>query len=642
MEKRRIPKPLKIMALVIVSVAFGAAAGAIIGLSRDLPQIRMLESYSPSATSRIYSADNVLLAELFVERRDPVSIDKIPQTLKAALITTEDRQFYRHSGLDLKGIIRAVVNNIRSGAYVEGASTLTQQLSKTLFLTPEKSIQRKLREAVLAFQLERRYTKDEILELYLNQVYFGSGAYGVQMAAKRYFGKPAADLELAESAMLAALPRAPSVYSPLVNPELALRRRNIVLNQMYDIGAITRKTYEAAAGTDYNPPLAGSNRRKAPYFVDFVIRELEKTIGSAALYKGGVTIHTTLDYRMQQAAESALETGLADIERRMAARGVSEPDPQGAVVAIDVKTGEILAMTGGRNYRESMFNRAVDAHRQPGSAFKPIVYAHAIENGFNPASLLLDAPVSYDGWRPRNFSGSYEGDITLRKSLADSKNIPSVRLLQQVGPSGVVDFAGACGIDSPLSPYPSLALGAFEVTLLELTAAYTIFPGRGIHVRPYGVAAVTGADGRILWENTIEKKIAMSRAGAAVMTDILRAAVNEGTGRAARGIGRPVAGKTGTTSAYRDALFIGFSPDIAAGVWTGRDNFSPLGPYETGGRAALPIWEHFMTDVLKGRPASFFDFPDDITEIRIDPVRGNRVEGNKGVAARFRKTEIPQ
>ncbi len=635
-------RAIKIIAVIILACAFGAATGAIIGLTRDLPQIRMLENYSPSAVTRIYSADNVLLAELYLEKRDPVSINAVPDVLKTALLTTEDRQFYRHSGIDLKGIARAVISNIRSGRYVEGGSTLTQQLSKTLFLSPEKSLQRKLKEAFLAFQLERRYTKDEILELYLNQIYFGSGAYGVEMAAKRYFGKPATDLGLPESALLAAMPRAPSLFSPLVNPELAVSRRNIVLAQMRDTGAITDKAYENAVKTPYSPPLAVGEPRKAPYFVDFVIREMEKAVGASRLYKAGLTIHTTLSYRLQEAAEKALDEGLESLAGRMSANGIPDPDPQGAIVAIDVKTGGILAMAGGRNYHESPFNRSVDARRQPGSAFKPIVYAYAIEQGFSQASLLLDAPVSYNGWQPRNFSDTYEGDITLRKSLADSKNIPSVRLLQQVGPSAVVDFAKACGISSPMAPYPSLALGAFEVTLLELTSAYTVFPNRGTHAKPHAATLVSAPDGQVVWKHAGEKSFAMSRSGAAVTTDLLRSAVTEGTGRGARNIGRVVAGKTGTTNAYRDAWFIGFSPDIAAGVWVGRDKFVSLGPHETGSRAALPIWTRFMTHALADRRVTFFDFPDDVSEIRIDPATGKRVYGSSGVAARFRKDQLPQ
>ena len=630
------------IAIFIAASATGAVIGGVIALTRDLPQIRMLESYSPSAVSRIYSADNVLLAELFVERRHPVSIDKIPDTLKTALITTEDRQFFQHSGLDLKGIARAIVANIRSGEYTEGASTLTQQLAKTLFLTPEKSIKRKLREAFLSFQLEKRYTKDEILELYLNQIYFGSGAYGVEMAARRYFGKSVSELDLPEAAMLAAMPRAPSVYSPLVNPDLAVRRRNIVLYQMRDTDAISPEAYEKAIDTPYEAPAGTRIARKAPYFVDFIIRELEQEIGSTLLYKGGLTIYTTLSYRMQTFAEEAINTGIAELERRMLANGIADPAPQGALVAIDVETGGILAMVGGRDYGRSQFNRAANALRQPGSAFKPFVYAHAIEQGFSQASLLLDAPVDYNGWQPRNFSGGYDGEITFRKALVDSKNIPAVRLLQTVGPSAVIDFAGTCGITSRMLPYPSLALGAFEVSLLELTSAYTVFPNRGTHIKPYGIMTMENAGGRIVHQTSRQRSIVMSREGAAILTDMLRGAINEGTGRSARDIGRVIAGKTGTTSQYRDALFVGFSPHIAVGVWTGQDDFTSLGRFESGGRAALPIWAKFMKNALMDLPPAFFDFPEDIVEIRIDPRSGNRLHDNNGVPARFRKSEIPE
>ncbi len=639
MKRRHV---LRLVGLVIAAILVGGAAGAVVGLGRDLPQIRELENFRPSAVSRIYSSDGVVLAELFAQRRDPVSIHQMPDVLLTALITTEDRQFYRHNGVDLRGVARAVVNNIRSGRYAEGASTLTQQLSKTLFLTPEKSLRRKIREAILAFQLERRYTKDEILELYLNQVYFGSGAYGVEMAARRYFDKSIRDVTLDEAAMIAAMPRAPSVYSPLVNPDTAVRRRNIVLMQMRDTGAISDAEYQAATAVSYSRPSGGQSGRKAPYFIDYIIRDLEETVGSTALYKGGLTVHTTLDYTLQQAAEAALEDGLERIAERMAARKQDGSPAQGAIVAIDVESGAILAMAGGRRYAESPFNRAVDARRQPGSAFKPIVYALAVEQGFSQAALVLDAPVSYDGWEPKNFDGSYQGEITLRKALADSRNIPAARLLQAAGPSAAIDFARACGITSPLSPYPALALGAFEISLLEMTSAYTVFANQGIHARPYGVESVTGRGGRMEWVHRSGKNLAMSREGAAVITDMLRAAVNEGTGRAARAVGRPVAGKTGTTSAFRDALFVGFSPTIAAGVWTGRDDAVPMGPFETGSRAALPIWVQFMTDATNGPPPAFFDQPEGVVEIRIDPVTGARTTGSGGVSALFRNDKTPE
>jgi len=644
MRKRR---TFQIIALAFAAIFFGGVGGAIFALMRDLPQIRELENYSPSAVTRIYSADHELLAELYVEKRDPIAIRQMPDMLKAALITTEDRQFYSHSGLDLKGIVRAVVHDIMAGGFVQGASTITQQLAKTLFLTPEKSLERKLKEAVLAFQLERRYTKEEILERYFNQVYFGSGAYGIKMAAAIYFAKPVSDLNLAECALLAGLPKAPSVYSPLVNPELAVKRRDIVLVQMRDTGQITTADYAEAAAIPYSAPPKRQRPSTAPYFVDYIKKQLESSIGSAALYRGGLIVHTTLSARMQAAAEKAVETGLLELSHRMARNKIIDPAPQSALVAIDVQTGGILAMVGGRSYSRSPFNRAANARRQPGSAFKPLVFAYGIEHGFTQASLLLDAPIAFPGaradldWQPENFSAGYQGEISFRKALTHSENIPAVRLLGQLGPSAVISFARRCGIASPMSPNLSLALGAFETTLLELTAAYGLFPNRGTYAAPYGITEVRDSNDREIWRVAPEKRLVMSRAGAAIMTDILKGTIEEGTGRFARDIGRPLGGKTGTTNKYRDALFVGFSPTVATGVWTGNDNFTPLGPSETGARAALPIWKAFMEDILSDRPAEFFDFPDDIVRVRMDPDTGRILEDHKaGVPALFRKSEI--
>ncbi|MBS3808853.1 MAG: PBP1A family penicillin-binding protein, partial [Desulfobacterales bacterium] len=532
----------------------------------------------------------------------------------------------------------------KAWSFEEGASTITQQLAKTLFLTPEKSLERKLKEAILALQMERRYTKDEILELYLNQVYFGSGAYGVETAARTYFGKPVSELNLAECALIAGLPKSPSTYSPLINPELALKRRDLVLRQMLETGKIKKQTYEKAVDKPYTAPeKPGGNSKKAPYFVDFVKRRVEDAIGSDMLYKGGVTVFTTLSWKLQQAAKKATQAGLSGLEARMKKNGISGSRPQSALVAIDVETGGILAMTGGRDYYESQFNRATMARRQPGSAFKPIIYACAVEQGFEQDTLLLDAPATFKGatpkkkWRPENFSRTYEGEITLRKALTDSKNIAAVRMLRKIGPAAAIDFARDMGIDSRMKPYLSLALGSFEVTLLELTAAYSVFPNQGKFTEPFGAVKVVGNKGRVLWRLKPQKRLAMSKTGAAVMTDILKGVINEGTGRRARDIGREIAGKTGTTDGYKDALFIGFSPGIAAGVWVGRDDYTTLGPYETGARAALPIWKAFMKKALADQPLKYFDFPEGLRQIRMDPDTGKRVSGEKGVKVRIRK-----
>ena len=638
-----------ILFILIAGVVFGAIAGAILAITSDFPQIRSLETYRPPAVTRIYSADKKVLAELFVEKRDPVLLKDIPCFLKEAIVATEDRSFYKHSGVDLKGILRAAIKDILAGEFVEGASTITQQLAKTLFLTPQKTLVRKIKEAVLAFQLERRYTKDEILQMYLNQVYFGSGAYGVESAARIFFGKAAKDLNLSECALIAAMPKAPSKYSPLINKELALKRRNIVLKQMKDTGIITASACDKALK---EPVVLGKQNRKesgAGYFVEYVKGSLEEVIGSSRLYKCGLTVYTTLSFKLQKAAEDAVANGLIALETRMKSRGTKDPYPQGALIALDVRTGGILAMVGGRDFSKSPFNRAVSARRQPGSAFKPVVYAYAIEQGFSQSMMILDAPVAFKGakngkdWTPENFSGKYMGEITLRTALAVSENIPAVRLTEMLGPNSVARFGRSLGIESPFSPDLSLALGTSETTLIDLTSAYAVFPNKGERIEPFGVTEVLDGSGRVVWQVKPQKRAVMSRAGAAIMTDMLSSVIQEGTGRKARVIRYPVAGKTGTTNQYKDALFIGFSPSIAAGVWVGRDVYKTLGNLETGSRAALPIWIEFMTQALADSPLQYFDIPDDVVKVRIDPITGLRASDNstRTVNALFKKGTEP-
>jgi len=639
-------KIIFIILLITLGVCSGVLMGAVFGLTRDLPQIRALNTFKPSAVTRIYAGDDVRLAELFIEKRDPVPIHDIPHHLIAAIIVTEDRKFFEHSGIDVKGIMRAAVRDILAGEFVEGASTITQQLAKTLFLTSRKTLFRKLQEAILAFQIERRYTKNEILELYLNQIYFGSGAYGVASAANIFFSKAIQDLSLAECALISAMPRAPSRYSPLVNSNLAVKRRNIVLKQMLSEGDITPSEYRQASD---EPARTGNHSRKAfkaPYFVSYIKKSLEDSIGSSMLYKGGLTVYTTLSSELQTAAESAMENGLRLLEKRMLAREQTDPHPQGACIVLNVGTGEILAMVGGRNYEKSTYNRAVSAKRQPGSAFKPIVYAAAIESmGFSQNTTILDAPVVFKqgkegkDWKPKNFSKTYSGEMTLRKALALSKNIPAVRLLQMIGPSTIVRFAQDLGIESSLAPYLSLALGTSEVTLLELTSAYSVFPNGGQAVTPFGVLEVTDDKGHVIWRVKPKKKVAMSRQGAAIMTDMLQAVILEGTGKKAQVLGRPVAGKTGTTDNYIDALFIGFSPDIAVGVWVGLDEPQSLGSRETGSRAALPIWIEFMQKALEKSPYRYFGIPDGIVRKNMDPSTGEirQDDSPRSVPALFRE-----
>jgi penicillin-binding protein 1A len=646
----RLNKKITVFIVLLAGVAAGICAGALFAFTQDLPQIRTLETFRPQAITRIYSADKKLLAELYLEKRDPVRLDSVPFYLKAALIATEDRKFYAHSGLDLKGIARALIKDILAGEFVEGASTITQQLAKTLFLTSRKTMVRKIKEAILAFQLERRYTKDEILELYLNQVYFGSGAYGVKSAAKIFFNKSVRDLSLAECALIAGMPKSPSRFSPLINEDLALKRRNIVLGQMWATGIISAENYNQAVVEEIRIGKKSKNLTRTPYFVEYVKKHLEDVLGASRLYKGGLSIYTTLDFRLQSAAQKAVADGLLALETRMEKQNIRPAAPQAALVALDVKSGAILAMVGGRNFAESPFNRATAARRQPGSAFKPIVYAYAVEQGFAQNKLILDAPIAFKGtggdndWRPHNFSKAFLGEITLRKALAISQNIPAVRLIEMLGPSSVARFAHRLGIESNLEPYLSLALGTSEVTLINLTTVYAIFPRGGKWIEPFGIMEVSDHRNRIIWRSQPQKKLVMSREGAAIVTNMLEGAVQEGTGSKARILRGPVAGKTGTTNNYQDALFVGFSPSIAAGVWVGLDPGGTLGDRETGAKAALPIWIQFMKNAPATGSPPYFDLPDNVIKVRMNPQTGMlAADGSKGaVDALFIKGTEPK
>ena len=632
-----------------LAILLGSGLGFMLALTRELPQIESLEAFQPAAITRIYSADKELLSELFTEKRQPVPLDVMPWQLKKAILATEDAKFYDHPGVDVQGIMRAIIRNIIAGDYVEGASTITQQLAKTLFLTPRKTILRKLKEAFLAFQIERRYTKDEILELYLNQIYFGSGAYGVEAAASIFFGKTVADLTLEESALIAGMPKSPSRYSPLVNKPLAKKRRNIVLHQMAANQVITQAQFNSAKAAPVRLAPRKERRPKAPYFVAHITRLLEREVGETALYKQGLSIYTTLDYTMQKAAERAVHKGVRNLAERMKRRGLPDDRLQAALVCLDVNRGEILALVGGRDYDQSPFNRATMALRQPGSAFKPLVYALAIERGFSQNDMLWDAPVAYKSgvknqdWAPTNFSQKYMGEITFRKALALSKNIPAVRLLNRLGPVTAVDFAHKMGITSPLAPDLSLVLGTSEVTLLELTAAYATFPRAGIWIKPYGVTEVLDRQERNVWRQAPVKQAVMSSEGAAVVTDMLAAVIQEGTGRKALSLDRPLAGKTGTTDQIRDALFVGFSPAIALGVWVGLDDHKTMGKNETGARAALPIWIDFIEQLLTDLPYENFDLPEGVVQVRMDADSGLLASPNcpRAVTAVFRKGNEP-
>ena len=616
-----------LIAATFSGIFFGIMAGVFLILFHDLPQINSLKQFKPSSSTTVFSSDNKIITKFYIEKRFPVSIETIPQNLISALITIEDKNFYIHSGINLKAIFRAILYDIKAGEYKQGASTLTQQLAKTLFLSSEKSITRKIKEAFLALQIERRYTKNEILELYLNLIYLGSGAYGVEAASQTYFGKSVGDLTLAESALVAGLPKAPSIYSPIKNPDLAKKRRDIVLRQMLNAKVITVMEYNLAKSVKISLYPQKPEPKKAGYFIEYIKSRLKIQFDLQNIFSKGLNIYTTLDLNLQQVAENSIAKRMSQLELRMIKQGIDVSKAQCALIAIDVKTGGVLSMVGGKNFHKSSFNRAVLAKRQPGSAFKPFVYATAIIQEFSQYDKLMDAPLSYildnnKTWQGNNFSKTFLGEITFRKALALSKNTPVVRLIKIIGPARVIEFAEKAGISSKLQPNLSLALGTSEVSLIELTASYIPFANMGIKTVPFSIIKITDSDSRIMYQNTIRKQSIMSRQNAAIITDMLKAVVLEGTGKNALVIQKDIAGKTGTTDNSKDALFIGFSPDIAVGVWVGNDDSTSLGKYETGAKAALPIWIDYMEHFLSIKPYQYFDIPDGTKMVYMNPDTG--------------------
>ena len=593
-EKNRISKMrIFFVLLSVFSVAAGIIIGSIYWMLSELPQIKALEAYKPIESSRVYSSEGELLAELYLERRTFIPHYRIPEHVKKAFVSIEDIRFYKHHGVDVIGIMRALYHDVKAGSIVQGGSTITQQLAKMLFLKPDRSIKRKIREAVISIQIEKRYTKDEILGLYLNQAYFGTRAYGIEAASQTYFGKSTDELNIAEAALLASLPKAPSLYSPFKNPEKAGERRRKVLKEMLKNKFITEAQFKDA---DRFPLPVAPNFRKynAPYFIEAVRQELENKYGDE-LYTSGYRIYTTLSAGMQKAAEEAVKKGLASIGKRARA-GV-----EAALVAIDIKTGHVKAMVGGSDFWKNQFNRATHALRQPGSAFKPFVYAAAVEKGMTSEEKIDDSPIFLKGskpgelWSPKNYDGNYYGSVTLKAALAQSLNAATVRLADKLGINNVIETAKRLGIKSELQPYASLAIGASDVTLLEMVSAYSAFAS-GKRVKPVLYEKILGRDGRIVEETaaTAPSGSGLSEKTTEEMKILLRAVVEEGTAQSAKELKRLVYGKTGTTNNYTDAWFIGFDDRLAVGVWVGRDNHKPIGKKEAGSRAALPIWIEFM------------------------------------------------
>lgn len=559
----------------------------------DLPNINQLDQKVRRPLVTVLAADGSRVASYGDRYGTPTVVADLPPYLIQAVLATEDRRFYEHFGLDLRGLARAALVDIRAGRIIQGGSTLTQQLAKNLFLTPARSIGRKIREAILAIKLERRFTKNQILTIYLNRVYLGAGTWGVDAAAQRYFGKPATKLTRYEAAMIAGLLKAPSRYNPARHPNLARRRTVLVLNSMVEAGYISRAKAQAVAkrGARGIARVAESSAQR--YFADWVLDRVRARVGYVA---GDLTVRTTLVPREQRLAQTR-SRALLDAARRAKVGQV-------ALVAL-APDGAVRAMVGGRDYRKSQFNRAARALRQPGSAFKPFVYLAALESGFTPASRFRDAPVTVDGWTPRNYGRRYYGSVTLKDAMARSLNTVAVRVSERVGRRKVIAAARRLGISSPLLPHPSIALGASEVTLLELTAAYDSFANGGFGVVPYGIVEIRAGNGKVLYRHARRRRVrVVSAHNVRAMDDILGAVISEGTGKRAR-IGRPAAGKTGTSQDFRDAWFIGYTPGLVTGVWVGNDDGAPM-KRVTGGGLPARIWRSFMVGALKGRPVRAF------------------------------------
>lgn len=621
----------------ICAVIYTGIAAAVIYRYKDgLPSFASLEQVDPAQTTNIFSGDGVELKKFWVQRRDPVGFDRLPQVVVDALIATEDQRFWQHWGVSVPDIIRVVFRNLRVEGTLKGhgASTVTQQLARNIFLTMDQTWGRKIQEQMTAVLLERTYTKREIVTMYLNQMLFGNGAWGIQAAARRYFGKNVEELALEESALLIGLLRGPYYYSPSRHPHRAMERRNnVVLRSMWQSGRISTAAYREAVDRPILLMEHSEETGEAPYFTEHIRRYLENQYGLDVLYDGA-TVYTTLDSRLQQIAEEVVLRNLERVKEMVDRNWRREPPSasflagiktredtlanlvlQGGLVALDVRTGHILAMVGGRNFEESKFNRAVQALRQPGSAFKPFIYVTALDQGgeFTPTLRLPDTAVSirmYDGtfWQPENYDRRYLGWMTMREGLAGSRNVVTTQLVQKVGPKTIVEYANRMGIASRIVPVLSLGMGTSEVRLLELTSAYGTLANKGIRVDPISVLKIVDKNGKVLEERVQgNEQAVLSEETAAVMTDLMRSvldmregrnyAILNGTGmgvRSAYGFRLPAAGKTGTTQNYADSWFVGYTPQIVCGVWVGFDSKVSMGSRMTGATVAMPVWAEFM------------------------------------------------
>ena len=708
--------------------------------SSNLPYIGTLKEYRPPIITEIFSDDGEVVGRFWDEKRIVIPLEKVPPHLIQAFVAAEDARFFEHDGIDFSGIIRALSKNLAAGRIEQGGSTITQQVTKSLLLkNTKRTYRRKAREALLSIQIEKKFSKNRILFLYLNQIYLGQGAYGVEAAARTYFGKSAINLELAESAMLAGLPQAPARYSPVSHFDRARARQKYVLERMHKEGYINAEQLIDAMEFRLNIGKKEENTfAKAPYFVEHVRRYILKKYGRNLLYRGGLKVHTTLDFKMQIAAGTALRKGLLELDKREGYKGplthlapekrldfrikaikkfteappeadsvveglveivddekkevlvsvgekigrlpLSEmkwarkpnleiayysagvvnpsevvekgdvvlvrllkngeqpfswtlsleqtPMIQGALFSMVPGTGEVKAMLGGRNFAVSQFNRAIQSRRQPGSAFKPLIYAAALDRGINPSTIFMDAPYissknsDEDAWKPKNYKGKFFGPTLLRTGLAKSRNIITIKILKKIGVKYAIRYAKKIGIESNLTPDLSLALGSSGVSVMELTRSYAVFANGGILLTPLFIKRVEDQNGRILEEKQTDGGKVISKETAYVMTDLLKAVIQEGTGWRIKALKRPAAGKTGTTNNLRDAWFVGYTPDLVTGVWVGYDDLKSMGKGETGSRAASPIWLYFMSDVLKGMPVVDFQAPPGVVFAKIEEKSG--------------------
>ena len=656
--RRKYPKFSRGLGVVLVfalSFGFGIAysSWALVCRAGACPSVDVLEEYQPRQTSKLFSADGRFIAELGLERRTLLKIGDIPPLVKNAFVMTEDHRFYKHSGVDFYSIPRALVKDLRQRSFAEGFSTITMQLARNIFperLTRDKSLIRKLKEIKVARAIESKYSKDKILELYLNQIALGNGSYGVETASQRYFGKSAKDLNLAEAATLAGLPKAPERYNPRRFPERAIQRRNIVIEGMRAEGGISDA--DASLAKAYPLQLARKSEAGdvAPYFVEWVRQQLEAQFGQK-LYEQGLKVYTTLDVDLQSAAERAMENQLRAIEsgkygayphpsfenylsrvseRETEAGAANSPYLQGAFVAMDPRTGGVRALVGGRDFDDSKFNRAVQALRQPGSTFKPVVYADAVQSGKPPSYIIDDSPVTVPqsgggDWTPQNYDGKFEGPMPMRRGLYQSRNIIAIKVGMELGEQSVIDMARKFGITTPIPPYPSINIGAADVYPLEMISAYSAFATLGTRATPVAIVRVENSRGDVLWEPTVNRVPVMSPEESWLMVSMMKDVIRRGTAAGSVGslFSYPAGGKTGTTNDGNDVWFIGYTSDLVAGVWMGLDKPQKIKSNAQGGILAAPAWTAFMREVYRRKPApADWPRPAGIVTRDIDPATG--------------------